>query len=75
MDIRLSTHLIVQKDGEYLVCLHGIAGERWSNSPYDAKRTRSRERAETWVHEAGGSLRLFNPVIGKTAALKGGATA
>ena len=64
-DIRKETCLIVQKDGEYLVgwnCFYRRFN--WSQSKYDAWRTRDRKIAEAVARKCGGSMMLFNPVVG-----------
>lgn len=73
MDCRQYTNLIVQKDGEYLVgCVMGTRILKWSNSPYDAWMTRIKERAIRVSDKVGGSLMLFNPVVGQIREYKGG---
>ena len=66
MDCRQYTNLIIKKDGEYLVGV--IAGTRilrWSNSPYDAWRTRKPDDAVRVSDLVGGQIMLFNPVVGQ----------
>ena len=66
MDIRAETGLIVRKDGKYLVaCQIGTKRLIWSDSPWDAWRTRCREDAELVNSLVGGELTLFNPVAGQ----------
>lgn len=66
VDVRLATCLIVRKNGEYLVGKK-LYGEdlQWSNSPYDAWKTRNRDEAQYVAKKAGGILMLFNPVLGQ----------
>ena len=70
MDLRLYTCIIIRKNGEYLVGrVFGSRELRWSISPFDAWRTRDREKARIVVRKTGGITILFNPVIGKTQIL------
>jgi hypothetical protein len=62
-DIRKQTCLIIRKNSEYLVGRIMYSRDlRWSNSPYDAWRTRDREKAEDYARKTGGIVMLFNPV-------------
>ena len=71
MDIRLSTVLIVKRGSQFLVGRIPYSLEyRWSNSPYDAWRTRERESARTVARRVGGDLWLFNPVVGQARELR-----
>ena len=66
MDIRLSTVLIIKRGSQFLVGRIPYSLEyRWSNSPYDAWRTRERDSARTVARCVGGDLWLFNPVVGQ----------
>lgn len=69
MDIREQTGLIIERNGEYLV---GAAGMflRWSTSPYDAWRTRKREKAYKVAWIVKGNILLFNPIVGQLRLLK-----
>lgn len=65
-DIRLATALIIQKDGLYLQGKQlGTNILLWSNSPWDAWRTRCRGDAEQVAFAVKGEIMLFNPVIGQ----------
>ena len=65
--IRRKTCIIIRKNSEYLVGTILYSTDlRWSTSPYDAWRTRNREKAEAIARAVGGVMVLFNPVIGKT---------
>ena len=44
---------------------------RWSRSVYDAWRTKDRMSAYRVAWRVGGSVLLFNPIVGKTKSLKG----
>lgn len=62
-EIRKQTCLIIRKNHEYLVGRIMYSTElRWSNSPYDAWKTRDREKAEKYALKTGGIVMLFNPV-------------
>ena len=70
MDIRLLTCVIIRKDGKYLVgTIMGTRELRWSDSAYDAWRTRSLEQAERAVKITGGTMMLFNPAVGQLRVL------
>lgn len=69
-DIRMKTCIIIRKNGEYLVGrVLGSSELRWSNSTYDAWRTRDREKARRIARITGGVMMLFNPIIGKTRVM------
>ena len=71
-DIRLKTGLIIKRGPEFLVGrIMGTSELKWSDSPWDAWRTRDREAAE---RVTGGDLWLFNPVAGqiREAVFEGG---
>ena len=66
MDIRKSTVLIIKRGAEYLVGRIPYSTElRWSGSPYDAWKTREKEKAQAVAHVVGGDLWLFNPIAGQ----------
>lgn len=66
MNIRSETCLIVRRGCEYLVGTILYSKDlRWSDSPYDAWRTRDRERARRLAKRIGGDVWLFNPVAGQ----------
>lgn len=63
MNIRKETCIIIRRNGEYLVGReYGSRILRWSNSRYDAWRTRDREKAEEIARKTGGVMVLFNPI-------------
>ena len=63
-DIRKETCIIVRKNGEYLVGkVMGGPDLKWSISPFDAWRTRSRKAAEKIARRTGGIMVLFNPIV------------
>lgn len=69
-DIRRQTALIIRKNGEYLVGRKLYDGPlRWSGSPYDAYRTRDREKARRLAMVTGGIVVLFNPIVGEMRIL------
>lgn len=69
-DIRKKTCLIIRKNGEYLVGTILYSTDlRWSGSPYDAWRTRDREKAEEYARKLGGIVMLFNPVVNQRRVL------
>ena len=65
-DIRECTGLIIRKDGMYLVGTILDSSElRWSDSPWDAWRTRIRAKARSIAEKTGGEIMLFNPIAGQ----------
>lgn len=65
-DIRLQTGLIVRKGNEYLTGRCVVTGQfRWSDSPWDAWRTRIRAKARSVADKTGCEIYLFNPVAGQ----------
>lgn len=70
MDIREATCLIIKRGAEFMVGRILYSAEfRWSDSPYDAWRTRNREEAEAVARQIGGDLWLFNPAAGQLREL------
>ena len=66
MNIRKQTCLIIRRGSEYLVGTILYSTDlRWSRSPWDAWRTRDREKAEKLARVTGGDMMLFNPVAGQ----------
>ena len=62
--IRKKTCIIIRKNGEYLVGRVIFTGElRWSDSQYDAWRTRNRKKARNVARAIGGVMVLFNPIV------------
>ena len=63
-DIRKKTCLIIRKNGEYLVGrVLWSTDLRWSKSPYDAWRTRNRDKAEEYARRTGGIVMLWNQIV------------
>ena len=66
MNIRKQTCLIIRRGSEYLVGTILYSTDlRWSRSPWDAWRTRDREKAEKIAKVTGGDMMLFNPIAGQ----------
>ena len=66
MDIRLKTTLIIKRDGMYLQGYILYSDEfRWSDSPWDAWKTRIRANAKSAQMKAGGTIMLWNPIVGQ----------
>lgn len=64
MDIRTKTCIIIRKNGEYLVGYVLFSHDlRWSDSPYDAWKTRNIEKARDVARKTGGVTVLFNPIV------------
>ena len=69
-DIRKQTCLIIRKNGKYLVGRRMITvGLYWSESKYDAWRTRDKEQARQTALIVGGIVMLFNPVVNQIRVL------
>ena len=65
-DIRRKTCIVIRKNGEYLVGYVIYTEElRWSTSPYDAWKTRDKEKAMDVARRTGGITVLFNPIVGQ----------
>ena len=63
-DIRKKTCIVIRKNGEYLVGYIVFTDElRWSDSPYDAWKTRNKEKAAEVARKVGGVMVLFNPIV------------
>ena len=63
MNIRTYTVIIIEKDGYFLVGRRMLSTElMWSNSPWDAWKTRRKDKAYIVAHKLGGKRMLFNPV-------------
>ena len=63
-DIRKKTCIIIRKNSEYLVGYIVFTDElRWSGSPYDAWKTRNKEKAAEVARRVGGVMVLFNPIV------------
>lgn len=72
MNYRLYTRIIILKDGQYLLG-RTIFGElKYGTSPWDAWWTRDREAAERVADAIGGTMILFNPVLGRVRLYNGG---
>ena len=66
MDIRKCTGIVIEKDGKFLVCISPVTRELvWRDSPYDAWRTRRRDKAFIVSDKVSGKQMLFNPVTGQ----------
>ena len=63
-DIRKKTCIVIRKNGDYLVGYIVFTDElRWSASPYDAWKTRNKEKAAEVARKTGGIMVLFNPIV------------
>ena len=66
MDIRECTGIIIEKDGQFLVGVSAATQELvWRDSPYDAWRTRRRDKALIVADKVNGRRFLFNPASGE----------
>ena len=69
-NIRKATRLIIRKNGEYLQGRILYSRElRWSNSAWDAWWTRDREKEREIARCTGGTVLLFNPILGEMKVL------
>lgn len=69
-DIRKKTCIVIRKNGEYLVGYIVFTDElRWSGSPYDAWKTRNKEKAAEVARKTGGIMVLFNPIVNQTRVM------
>lgn len=69
--IRRLTAVIVERDRKYLSGICQVTGKIiWSNSAYDAWSTRNLDTAMRIAWKVGGSIRLFNPIVGKVKKLR-----
>lgn len=64
-DIRESTVLVIEKNGEFLRIEMLTGSPVWDRSLSGAWKTRNREKAKREAEKYGGRLMLFNPVIWK----------
>lgn len=63
-DIRKETCIIIRKNGDYLQGYILYSSDlRWSESPYQAWKTRDIEKAREVARKVGGIMVLFNPVV------------
>ena len=63
-DIRKQTGIIIRKNGYYLVGKVIFSTDmRWSTSPYEAYRTRDKDKAAEIARKTGGVMVLFNPIV------------
>lgn len=70
-DIRRKTGIIIRKNSEYLQGRIIYSEElRWTNSQYDAWRTRDREAAERIARITGGVMVLFNPIVNQKRVIE-----
>ena len=65
--IRKKTCIIIRKNGEYLMGYILYSDDlRWTDSPYDAWKTRDITKARDVARRTGGIMVLFNPVVNQT---------
>lgn len=63
IDIRIYTGIIIEKDSKFLVGREMLTKRlKWSDSPYEAWRTRKRDKAYIVADKVKGTRYLFNPV-------------
>lgn len=76
VDIRTKTMLVIRKDGRYLMTFSGIYKRIvWTASPWEAWQTRRLDHACMVRDKVGGTLVLFNPIVGKTKEYQSGCLA
>ena len=71
MDIRLRTCCIIERDGHFFRALGIDYLPCWSDSPWDAWRTRDLDAAHRVAWQFGCRVWLFNPVAGQLAVMEG----
>lgn len=63
--------MIVERDGQFLVGKCMLTDDlKWSNSPYDAWKTRDIPKAYMVAHAVRGRKMLFNPVVNQLREAK-----
>lgn len=71
-DIRKQTGIIIRKNGYYLVGKIVFSSDlKWSTSPYEAWRTRDRDKAAEIARKVGGVMVLFNPIVNQEKVIGG----
>lgn len=70
MNVRKLTCIIIEKNKSYLVGCDIFGRLRWSNSPWDAWKTRRRADALKVADRIGGKRYLFNPVAGQLKEMR-----
>lgn len=64
--LRRKTCLVIRRNGEYLVALSSmVKAPKWSENVYDAWQTRRIEDAQKVASKMGGTIWMFNPVVGQ----------
>lgn len=68
-DLRTQTTIVIEKNGDFLIGYSLFL--RWGKSPYDAWHTRDRNAAQMVADRIGGTMMLFNPVVGQIREFRG----
>lgn len=70
VDIRNYTRIIIRKNRLFLSRKEMLTNTIvWNNSTYEAWFTRDKHEAAKMALKTGGTMMLFNPIIGKTAVM------
>ena len=71
VDIRVYTVIIIEKDNKFLVGKEMLSNSlKWSDSPYDAWKTRKKDKACIVSEKVKGNRYLFNPVARQARPMK-----
>lgn len=71
IDVRLYTVIIIEKDRKFLVGKEMLSKElKWSDSPYDAWKTRRKDKAYIIADKVKGTRYLFNPVVNQLREMR-----
>ena len=71
VDIRVCTVIIIKKDHKFLVGREILTKQlKWSDSPYDAWKTRKMDKAYIVSEKVKGTRYLFNPVVRQLRPMK-----
>lgn len=71
VDIRICTVIIIEKDHKFLVGHEILTKQlKWSDSPYDAWKTRKMDKAYIVSEKVKGTRFLFNPVVRQLRQMK-----
>lgn len=70
MDIRTKTCCIIKRDRLYLKGMDILGHMEWTQYAWDAWRTRHLDTALRLSWKTGGSVHLFNPIVGQVAPLR-----
>ena len=71
MDIRLCTAIIIEKNGQFLAGFDVVNRVwKWRDSPFDAWKTRRKNKALAICNKVDGKQFLFNSVVGQLREMR-----